>query len=89
MPALCRLILVSILMLLHPVATYSLTSTEKMLFSPKRITGDDNDMSLRSIIQLPDGRMAFITSNHLHIYNNTSTKSYPLDDSQSSLLGGY
>lgn len=89
MPALCRLILVSILMLLHPVATYSLTSTEKMLFSPKRITGDDNDMSLRSIIQLPDGRMAFITSNHLHIYNNASTKSYPLDDSRSSLLGGY
>ncbi|WP_289871642.1 hypothetical protein [uncultured Duncaniella sp.] len=60
MPALYRLILVSILLLLQPVAAYSITSTEKMLFSPKRITGDANDMSLRSIIQLPDGRMAFI-----------------------------
>ena len=89
MPIHLRHILASMLLTLVSMAVFPQPTVDGMLFCPKRITGDASDMSLRSIIQLPDGRMAFITSTHLHIFNNTGTKSYALTDSRSSLIRNY
>ncbi len=63
---------------------------EAYLFSPVELGGDVSDRELRSISQLPDGRMVFVTEESIYIYDGVNHDSYrTMPDGGVCRLPGY